>query len=215
VIYDISYLVLITGLIWYNKISATINNNIKDTLNKRYPEIEGLWNKTAANKSEYVYSPNEQGFTEYFNDPSQFGQKIVRTIQNTHEEILFLISTEETFLKIRNEIYELVPIIIRLNINTRILIPESNDLQDLAFKLSKYSNISFQRLYKSLNENSALFILDSKAILDLEFREDGYLSKSDREFLLYSNKEGQVQSYVALFENCWILPLVHEKIPNR
>lgn len=213
-IYTISYLVLITGLIWYNKISAAINNDIQITLNKRYPVVEELWNKIAASKSEHNYSANEQGFTEYFNDLNQVDQIIIDTLRDTHEEILILISTEETFLKIRNEIYQIMRIINELNIEARILIPESDKLQDLAAELNKYSKISFQRLYKSFNENSALFIVDSRAILDLEFGKDDNLSNSKKKFLLYSNKEGQVQSYIALFENCWMLPLIHEMVPN-
>jgi sugar-specific transcriptional regulator TrmB len=141
--------VLITGLIWYNKISAAINNDIQITLNKRYPVVEGLWNKIAASKSEHNYSANEQGFTEYFNDLNQVNQKIINTLRDTHEEILILISTEETFLKIRNEIYQIMRIINELSIEARILIPESDKLQDLASELNKYSKISFQRLYKS------------------------------------------------------------------
>jgi hypothetical protein len=73
-------------------------------------------------------------------------------------------------------------IINELSIEARILIPESDKLQDLASELNKYSKISFQRLYKSLNENSALFIVDSRAILDLEFGKDDNLSNSEKNF---------------------------------
>jgi hypothetical protein len=59
------------------------------------------------------------------------------------------------------------------------------------------------------------FVIDSNAILDLEFKKDEYISNGGKELLLYSEREAQVQSHIALFENCWMLPLLHEKIPNQ
>ena len=134
---------------------------------------------------------------------------------NAHKEILFLISTKEVFRKIRNETFEFIRVISETNIDARILIAESDELQDFAYELNKYSRINFQRLYKSVNKNSALFVIDSRSLLDLEFRKGPDISNSDNKILVYSNKEERVQTYLALFENYWILPLIHEKIPNR
>ena len=36
-VYPISYLVLTTGLLWYNRISVKINNNVQDALDKQNP----------------------------------------------------------------------------------------------------------------------------------------------------------------------------------
>ena len=126
-----------------------------------------------------------------------------------------MISTKKVFLRLKNQIYEIIQLITELNINTRILIPESNELQDFAYKLNKYQTINFQRLYKPIDNSSALFIIDSTSFLDLEFRKVTHISNGANENLVYSNKEERVQSYLVLFENYWILPLIHEKIPNR
>ncbi len=213
-IYTISYLVLITGLIWYNKISADVNNNVKNALDKQYPHLERLWNVTANNFERNEFE-SEKAYSEYITDPEQIDLKVRTVLRDAREEILFLISTEEMFLKAQNDIIKFVNILFNLNIHTRILIPGSGGLQGLAFELNKHSRISFQRLYKSLNEDSAIFIVDSNVILALELGKAEDLSRSEKGHLFYSNKQGQVQSYIALFENCWVLPLLHEKIPNR
>jgi hypothetical protein len=147
-IYTISYLVLITGLIWYNKISADVDNNVKIALDKQYPHLERLWNVTANNFERNEFE-NEKGFSEYITDPEQIDLKIRTVLRDAREEILFLISTEEMFLKAQNDIIKFMNILFNLNIYTRILIPGSGGLQGLAFELNKHSRISFQRLYKS------------------------------------------------------------------
>ena len=213
-VYTISYLVLIAGLIWYNKISEMTNKNIESTVEKQYPYLESLWNKTD-DDFKHDNPSYENGITENFSDTNQINHTITNTLKNAHKEILFMISTKEVFLRLKNQIYEIIQLITELNINTRILIPESNELQDFAYKLNKYQTINFQRLYKPIDNSSALFIIDSTSFLDLEFRKDTHISNGANENLVYSNKEERVQSYLALFENYWILPLIHEKIPNR
>ena len=152
---------------------------------------------------------------KYFSDPYRINNTITSALKNANKEILFLISTKEMFLRIKIQIYEIVQIIKERNINTRILIATSNELQDFAYDLDKYPTINFQRLYRSASKNSALLIKDSENFLDLEFRNDANISNGANENLVYSNKEERVQTYLALFENYWILPLIHENIPNR
>jgi hypothetical protein len=41
-VYFISYLVLIAGLIWFNKISELINKNIQSAIDKKYSDLERL-----------------------------------------------------------------------------------------------------------------------------------------------------------------------------
>ena len=214
-IYTISYSMFIAGLIWYNKISAIINNNIESTIDKNYPYLEKLWNETTNNHNKSIMPESEKGFAEHFTNPELINHKIENTLRNTHDEILFLISTEEVFLNIKNQTYEFMKIFSELNVDTRILIPRSDGLRDLAFELEKHSKVKLQRLYRPLSKDSAIFVIDSNAILDLEFKKDEYISNGAKELLLYSEREAQVQSHIALFENCWMLPLVHEKISNR
>ena len=183
-------------------------------LNKQYPHLDQLWNVTANNVERNEFE-NEKGFSEYITDPEQVDRKIRTALRDAREEILFLISTEEMFLKAQSDIIKSMNILFNLNIYTRILIPGSDGLQGLAFELNNHSRISFQRLYKSLAKDSAIFIVDSNAILALEVGKAEDLSRSEKRYLFYSNRQGQVQSYIALFENCWVLPLLHEKIPNQ
>ena len=215
-VYTISYLVLIAGLSWYNRISVKINNNVQNALNSQYPYLEKLWNETA-NSYEPIISVSEtdKGFIEHFTNQEIINHKIENALKRAREDILFLISTEEMFLKIKTEIYKFIKIFSELNIDVRILIPGSDALRDLTFELEKHSKVSFRRLYRPLSEDSAIFVIDSNAILDLEFREDRDLSNGGKELLLYSEREAQVRSHIALFENCWMLPLLHEKIPNQ
>jgi sugar-specific transcriptional regulator TrmB len=212
--YTISYLVLITGLIWYNKISEMMNKNIQNTVEKQYPYLQSLWNKTE-NDLKNNDSHDENSIIQNFNDTNQINKTIMDTLKNAHKEIVFLISTKEVFLRIKNEIYDLIPVIGELNINTRILIPESDELQDFANELNKYPTINFQRLYRSIDNNSVLFIIDTSSLLDLEFKKDAHSSTGANEILLYTNNEEQVHLFSALFENYWMLPLIHESIPNR
>ena len=215
-VYTISYLVLITGLVWYNRISVKINNNVQNVLNEQYPYLRKLWSETTNNYEPNVYvSEKEKGIIEHFTNPEIINHKIENALKKAREDILFLISTEEMFIKTRTKIYKFIKIFAELDIDVRILIPGSDELRDLAFELEKHTKVSFQRLYRPLNEDSAIFVIDSNAILDLELRKDGNLSNNEKELLLYSEREAQVQSHIALFENCWMLPLLHEKIPNQ
>lgn len=215
-VYTISYLVLIAGLLWYNRISVKINNNVQNALNSQYPYLEKLWNETANSYEPIIsVSETEKGFIEHFTNQEIINHKIENALKRAREDILFLISTEEMFLKIKTEIYKFIKIFSELNIDVRILIPGSDALRDLTFELEKHSKVSFRRLYRPLSEDSAIFVIDSNAILDLEFREDRDLSNGGKEMLLYSEREAQVRSHIALFENCWMLPLLHEKIPNQ
>ena len=214
-VYTISNLVLIAGLIWFNKISTTINNNIQSTIDKQYPYLEKLWNETTKNSKSNM-SESKKGFeVEHFTNPELINHKIENTLRKTHDDILFLICTEEIFLKIKTEIYKFIKIFSELDVDVRILIPGSDGLRDLSFELEKHSKVRFQRLYRPLSKDSAIFVIDSNAILDLEFKKDEDISNGGKELLLYSEREAQVQSHIALFENCWMLPLVHENISNR
>jgi hypothetical protein len=215
-VYTISNLVLIAGLIWFNKISTTINKNIQSTIDKQYPYLEKLWNETTNNPKSNM-SESKKGFeVEHFTNPELINHKIENTLRKTHDDILFLICTEEIFLKIKTEIYKFIKIFSELDVDVRILIPGSDGLRDLAFELEKHSKVRFQRLYRPLSKDSAIFVIDPNAILDLEFKKDKDLSNGDgKELLLYSEREAQVQSRIALFESCWMLPLVHENISNR
>lgn len=118
------------------------------------------------------------------------------------------------YLKIKIEIYKLIKILVELNVDVRILIPWSDRLPDLIIELEKHSKFNFQRLYRPLNNDSVIFVIDSNAILDLEFKKDENISNSEK-LLIYSEKESQVQSNIVVFENCWMLPLLHEKLPNQ
>ena len=219
-VYTISYLVLTAGLIWYNRISAKINNNVQDALDKQYPYLEKIWNETTTNNHISNMSESEKEFVEQFTNPELINHKIENTLRKEHSEkggdILFLISTEEIFLRKKAEIYKFIKIFSELNLDVRILIPGSDGLQDLAFELEKHSKVRFQRLYKPFSQDFVIFVIDSNATLDLEFKKDEYISTNGgKELLLYSEREAQVQSHIALFENCWMLPLLHEKIPNQ
>ena len=68
-------------------------------------------------------------------------------------------------------------------------------MRDLAFELEKHSKMSFQRLYRPLSKDSAIFVIDSNAILDLEFKKDEDISNSEKEllFLLKERSTGAVQ----------------------
>jgi hypothetical protein len=209
--------VLTTGLIWYNRISVKINNNVQDALGKQYPYLEKLWNKTTNNDKSNM-SESKKEFVEQFTNPELINHKIENTLRKEHSEkgdILFLISTEEIFLRKKAEIYKFIKIFSELNVDVRILIPGSDGLRDLAFKLEKHSKVRFQRLYRPFSQDFVIFVIDSNAILDLEFKKDEYISNGGKELLLYSEREAQVQSHIALFENCWMLPILHEKIPNQ
>lgn len=213
-VYPIAYLVLITGLLWYNRMSVKIKNNIQNAIDKRYPFLEKLWNETNNNHTPNM-SENEEGFLEHFTSPEIINHKIENTLRNTHDDILILISTEGIYLKIKVEIYKLIKILVDLNVDVRILIPGSERLRDLAIELEKHSKFNFQRLYRPLSKDSVIFVIDSNAILDLELKKDENVSNSDKELLIYSEREAQVQSNIVIFENCWMLPLLHEKMPNQ
>lgn len=214
IIYTISFLVLLAGLIWYNKISTTIKKNIEMTVDRHYPHLEKLWNKTS-NSQESDLSEYESGPVEHFTSPELIDNKMENTLRKTKEEILFLISTKDVLLKMQTRIYKLIKIISKLNVDVRILIPESEGLQDLSFGLKNYSGVKLRYLYKPLTKDHAVFVIDSNAILDLEFKKKEDILNGDEELLVYSEREARVQSHLALFENCWILPLVHERIASR
>ena len=55
-------------------------------------------------------SESEKVFVEHFTSPELINHKIESTLRSTHDDILFLISTEEIFLKIKTEIYKFVKI---------------------------------------------------------------------------------------------------------
>ena len=219
-VYPIAYIVLTTGLLWYNRISVKIKNNVQDALNKQYPYLEKLWNETtdnhkSNNMSESNMSESEEGFVEHVTNPELINHKIENTLRKTNEDILILISTEGIYLKIKMEIYKLIKILVELNVDVRILIPGSDRLRDLAIELEKHSKFNFQRLYRPLSNDSVIFVIDSNAILDLEFKKEEEISNSEKKLLIYSEKESQVQSNIVVFENCWMLPLLHEKMPNQ
>ena len=214
-VYPIAYIVLTAGLLWYNRISVKIKNNVQDALNKQYPYLEKLWNETTDNHKSNNMSESEEGFVEHLTNPELINHKIENTLKKTHEDILILISTEGIYLKIKMEIYKLIKILVELNVDVRILIPGSDRLRDLAIELEKHSKFNFQRLYRPLSNDSVIFVIDSNAILDLEFKKDENISNSEKELLIYSEREAQVRSNIVVFENCWMLPLLHEKMPNQ
>jgi hypothetical protein len=219
-VYPIAYIVFTTGLLWYNRISVKIKNNVQDAIDKRYPYLEKLWNETtdnheSNNMSDSNMSESEEGFVEHVTNPEIINHKIENTLRKTNEDILILISTEGIYLKIKVEIYKLIKILVELNVDVRILIPGSERLRDLAIELEKHSKFNFQRLYRPLSNDSVIFVIDSNAILDLEFKKEEEISNSEKKLLIYSEKESQVQSNIVVFENCWMLPLLHEKMPNQ
>ena len=211
-VYTIAYMVLAAGLIWYNKISGTINKNIQRTIDKQYPDLERMWKRIDGN-SETTNFESKKEYTEYqINGHDRINQKIINVLETARKEILFLISTEEMLSKIKNEIFKFMRIIEARDIESRILIPRSSKSSELVSELGKIPRINIQYLYNPLNQNFGLFVIDAEDILYLN---TGVVDNSlitDKFSLSYSNKEEEVQSYGALFERCWILPVIHEKI---
>lgn len=210
-VYTIAYIILAAGLIWFNKISGMINKNIQRAIDKQYPDLERMWKRIDEN-SETTNFESKKEYTEYqINGQDRINQKIINLLETARKEILFLISTEEMLSKIKNEIFKFMRIIEAHDIESRILIPRSSISSELVSELSKLHRINIQYLYNPINQNFGLFIIDVDAILYLITGDDNSLI-TDKFSLSYSNKEEEVQSYGALFERCWILPVVHEII---
>jgi hypothetical protein len=169
--------------------------------------------KSPEDNSDSATSEIEKVYTEFQIDKhDQVILKIINILEAAHTEILFLIFTREMVFKIKNEMYRFMKITDTCNIENRVLIPDSSKSPELVSELIKFPRINLRYLYKSLNESFALFIIDAQAILYLKFDKDDNSIENDKYTLFYSNKEYEVQSYIALFESCWILPIVHEKI---
>jgi hypothetical protein len=77
-VYFVSYIVFIAGLIWYNKISSMVDKNIQITLDKQYPDLERLWSRTTSNSEQNGSdSDSDKGVIEYFDNSDQADQKII------------------------------------------------------------------------------------------------------------------------------------------
>ena len=84
--------------------------------------LEKRWKETTDN-DESNASESGKELVEHFMIVERINDKIENILRNTHDEILFLISTEGIFLKIKTEIYKFIKIFSELNVDVRILIP--------------------------------------------------------------------------------------------
>ena len=209
IFYAISFVVLVAGLVWYNKISSRINLNIQNVVADKYPALEGLWIMEGADGSGLEKDPQlENEPTEYIKR-GEINQKIINIIEGSKGKLALLISTKTIENDIKDKILVIAQLVKERNLYCRVLISRSDKL-GLSQEFRNIATAKVQYLYKTLDDSFVL-LLGSNSMLRMESADDA--SPTDAgQTTFYSNNPQKVLVYETLFENCWVLPMVHETV---
>jgi hypothetical protein len=199
--WSISFVVLVAGLVWYNKISSRINLNIQNVVADKYPALEGLWLMEGADGSGLEKDPQlENEITEYI-ERGEMNQKIINMIEGSKGELALLISIKTIENEIKDKIIVIAQLVKERNLYCRVLISRSDKLWELSQEFHSIATAKVQYLYKTLDDSFVL-LLGGNSMLRME------TDAGQKTF--YSNNPQKVLVYEALFENCWVLPMIHE-----
>lgn len=211
-LWSISFVVLVAGLVWYNKISSRINLNIQNVVAHEYPVLESLWNMKGADdggsNSDLEKDPQlENELTEYV-ERGEMNQKIINMIEGSKGELALLISIKTIENEINDKILVIAHLIKERSLYCRVLIPRSDKLGELSQEFRNIATAKVQYLYKTL-EDSFVLLLGGNSMLRMETVDDASPTDAGQK-TFYSNNPQIVLVYETLFENCWVLPMVHE-----
>lgn len=211
-LWSISFVVLVAGLVWYNKISSRINLNIQNVV-AHDPVLESLWNMKGADdggsNSGLEKDPRlENELTEYLRH-GEIDQKIINIIEGSKGEVSLLISIKTIENETMDKILVIAQLVKERNLYCRVLISRSDKLQELSQGFSNIATAVVQYLYKTLDDDFVLF-LGGNSMLMMESAENDADPTDARQKTFYSNNSIKVLAYQSLFENCWVLPMVHE-----
>ena len=206
--YAISYVVLVAGLVWYNKISSRINLNIQNVVADKHPALEGLWMMEGADGSGLEKAPQlETELTEYV-ERDEMNQKIINMIEGSKGELALLISIKTIENEIKDKILMIAQLVKERNLYCRVLISRSDKLEELSQEFRSIATAKVQYLYKTLDDSFVL-LLGGNSMLRIETADDASPTDAGQK-TFYSNNPQKVLVYEALFENCWVLPMIHE-----
>lgn len=216
-VWAISFVILVAGLVWYNKISSRINKNIQNVIDDEYPVLESLWMKTkeggADRNGGLEKDPRleKKELTEYLGyDGREMDQKIINIIEHSNGEGALLISstnnqTMENATK--DKILVIAQLIKERNLYCRVLI--SPQQEEILHEFRNIATAKVQYLYKTLDDDFVLF-LGGNSMLMMESAENDASPTDAGQKTFYSKNSQKVLAYESLFENCWVLPMVHE-----
>ena len=175
----------------------------------KYPALEGLWIMEGADGNGLEKDPQlENEPTEYIKR-GEINQKIIKIIEGSKGELALLISTKTIENDIKDKILVIAQLVKERNLYCRVLISRSDKL-GLSQEFRNIATAKVQYLYKTLDDSFVL-LLGSNSMLRMESADDA--SPTDAgQTTFYSNNPQKVLVYETLFENCWVLPMVHETV---
>jgi hypothetical protein len=135
-------------------------------------------------------------------------QKIINMIEGSKGELALLISIKTVENKIKDKILVIAQLIKERNLYCRLLISRSDKLEELSQEFRNIATAKVQYLYKTLGDSFVL-LLGGNSMLRMESVDDASLTDAGQK-TFYSNNPQKVLVYETLFENCWVLPIVHE-----
>ena len=206
--YAISFVVLVAGLVWYNKISSRINLNIQNVVADKYPALERLWMMEESDGSGLEKDPQLENELNEYVERGEMNQKIINMIEGSNGELKLLISIKTIENEIKDKILVIAQLVKERNLYCRVLISPSDKLGELSQEFRSIATAKLQYLYKTLDDGFML-LLRGNSMLRMETADDASPTDAEQK-TFYSNNPQKVLVYEGLFENCWVLPMVHE-----
>ncbi|MFZ0511871.1 MAG: hypothetical protein WAM14_09715, partial [Candidatus Nitrosopolaris sp.] len=143
-------------------------------------------------------------------------------VKNAKEEILFIFPSSSAF--IRQEKMGAIPLAIdaakERAVKVRILVPYNEEVEDkLKLKVEEelrpiyIADIDVRYTEQTSGTMATILVVDRKASLVMELRDDSTTTFDEAIGLsTYSNSKAGVLSYVAIFENLWMLTELYKQV---
>jgi signal transduction histidine kinase len=187
--------------------------------------FEELWKNgiNAVDRIKDIEAGADLADIEVIQSSSRAGELYLELVKNAKEEILFIFPSSSAL--IRQEKLGAIPLAIEAakerSVNVRILVPYNKDVED-RIKLMKAelgrrpihdASINVRYTEQTSGTMATILVVDRKVSLVMELRDDSTTTFDEAIGLsTYSNSKAGVLSYVAIFENLWVLTELYKQV---
>jgi two-component system, OmpR family, sensor histidine kinase VicK len=187
--------------------------------------FEELWKNgiNAADRLKDIEAGADLADIEVIQSSSRAGELYLELVKNAKEEVLFIFPSSTAL--IRQEKLGAVPLAMeaakKYAAKVRILVPYSKEIED-RIKLMKAelggrtiynADIDVRYTEQTSGTMATILVVDRKVSLVMELRDDSTKTFDEAIGLsTYSNSKAGVLSYVAIFENLWMLTELYKQV---
>jgi two-component system sensor histidine kinase VicK len=198
-------------------IFQVIHSNAREIVEQQEYVFESFWDQAVPAKTKIAEIEEGRGsqITEVIENPKSLAM-VEELMQNAKEEVLMILSTNNTFRRaVRMEDIDPYKQIISNGARLRMLVPDDERVQQMVADIqAQVPQLEFSYIDKSLQTGMSLLLVDRTELMVWEMKDDPYEAMGRA---TYSNSKSLVLSLYQIYGIMWKQTELYEniKIHNR